>query len=53
MTTMLAAVLSHNPFLLYSSGFQPSVAAVFGILLLRKPLKALIASILLIRPLKK
>ena len=53
MTTMLAAVLSHNPFLLYSSGFQPSVAAVFGILLLRKHLKALIESILLIRHLKK
>lgn len=40
MTTMLAAVLAFNPQLVYSTGFQLSVAAVFGILLLRKPLKA-------------
>lgn len=40
MTTMLAAVLAYNPALVYSTGFQLSVAAVFGILLLRKPLKA-------------
>lgn len=37
MTTMLAAVLAYNPQLVYSVGFQLSVAAVFGILLLRKP----------------
>ncbi len=42
MTTMLAAVLSYNPLLLYSTGFQLSVAAVFGILLLREPLNALV-----------
>jgi competence protein ComEC len=40
MTTMLAAVLAYNPQLVYSTGFQLSVAAVFGILLLRKPLKS-------------
>ncbi|MGB3635945.1 MAG: ComEC/Rec2 family competence protein, partial [Rubrobacteraceae bacterium] len=40
MTTMLAAVLAYNPDLVYSTGFQLSVAAVFGILLLRKPLKS-------------
>lgn len=40
MTTMLAAVLAYNPNLVYSTGFQLSVAAVFGILLLREPLKA-------------
>ena len=39
MTMMLAAVLAYNPDLVYSTGFQLSVAAVFGILLLRKPLK--------------
>lgn len=38
MTTMLAVVLAYNPDLIYSTGFQLSVAAVFGILLLRKPL---------------
>lgn len=42
MTTMLAVVLAYNPQLVYSTGFQLSVAAVFGILLLRKPLKALV-----------
>jgi competence protein ComEC len=47
MTTMLAAVLAYNPLLLYSTGFQLSVTAVFGILLLRKPLKALIEGTLL------
>jgi len=52
MTTMLAAVLTYNPLLLYSSGFQLSVAAVFGILLLRKPLKIFIERTLL-RPLHK
>jgi competence protein ComEC len=52
MTTMLAAVLVYNPLLVYSSGFQLSVAAVFGILLLRKPLKVLIERTLL-RPFKK
>ena len=52
MTTMLAAVLTYNPLLVYSSGFQLSVAAVFGILLLRKPLKVLIEGTLL-RPFKK
>lgn len=42
MTAMLALVLAYNPMLVYSAGFQLSVAAVFGILLLRKPLKRLI-----------
>ncbi|CAN5891216.1 hypothetical protein BH23ACT11_BH23ACT11_15100 [soil metagenome] len=42
MTTMLAAVLAYNPDLVYSTGFQLSVAAVFGILLLRKPIKAML-----------
>jgi competence protein ComEC len=51
MTTMLAAVLAYNPLLVYNTGFQLSVAAVFGILLLRKPLKALVERTLL-RPLK-
>jgi competence protein ComEC len=37
MTTMLAAVLAYNPQLVYNVGFQLSVTAVFGILLLRKP----------------
>lgn len=37
MTTMLAAVLAYNPQLVYSVGFQLSVTAVFGILLLRGP----------------
>lgn len=48
MTTMLAAVLAYNPQLVYSTGFQLSVAAVFGILLLRKPLKAFIERTLMV-----
>ena len=47
MTTMLAAVLAYNPLLVYNAGFQLSVAAVFGILLLRKPLKSLVERTLL------
>ena len=47
MTTMLAAVLAYNPLLVYSTGFQLSVAAVFGILLLTKPLKSLVECTLL------
>ena len=52
MSTMLALVLSYNPQLLYSTGFQLSVAAVFGILLLTRPLKSL-AERSLLRPLKR
>src|SRR5215211_278563 len=52
MSTMLAAVLAYNPLLVYSSGFQLSVAAVFGILLLRRPLKSLV-EVTLLRPFKK
>jgi len=52
MTTMLAVVLAWNPLLVYSPGFQLSVAAVFGILLLRKPLVALVRGTLF-RPLKR
>jgi competence protein ComEC len=52
MTTMLALVLSYNPQLIYSTGFQLSVAAVFGILLLTRPLKSLVERTLL-RPLKR
>ena len=52
MTTMLAAVLAWNPLLVYSPGFQLSVAAVFGILLLRKPLQALVKRTIL-RPFQK
>ena len=48
---MLALVLAYNPQLIYSTGFQLSVAAVFGILLLTKPLKSLVEHTLL-RPLK-
>jgi competence protein ComEC len=48
---MLALVLAYNPELVYSTGFQLSVAAVFGILLLTKPLKSLVERTLL-RPLK-
>ena len=51
MSTMLALVLAYNPQLVYSTGFQLSVAAVFGILLLTKPLKSLVDRTLL-RPLK-
>jgi competence protein ComEC len=47
MTTMLALVLAYNPQLVYSTGFQLSVAAVFGILLLTKPLKTLVERTLL------
>ncbi len=47
MSTMLALVLSYNPQLIYSTGFQLSVAAVFGILLLTKPLKSLLERTLL------
>jgi competence protein ComEC len=50
MTTMLA-VLAYNPLLVYNTGFQLSVAAVFGFLLLRKPLKSLVEGTLL-RPFK-
>jgi competence protein ComEC len=46
MTTMLAAVVAYNPLLIYNSGFQLSVAAVFGILLLRKPMQSLLKSTL-------
>ncbi len=52
MTTMLAAVLAYSPLLVYSTSFQLSVAAVFGILLLRQPLKSFIQSTLL-RPFEK
>jgi competence protein ComEC len=52
MSTMLALVLSYNPQLIYSTGFQLSVAAVFGILLLTNPLKSLVERTFL-RPLKK
>ena len=52
MTTMLAAVLAYNPLLVYSTGFQLSVAAVMGILLLREPLNALVEKTVL-RPLDR
>jgi len=39
---MLALVLTANPLLLYNAGFQLSVAAVLGILLLRRPLEDLL-----------
>ena len=52
MTTMLAFVLAWNPLLVYNPGFQLSVAAVFGILLLRKPLQAFLKSTVL-RPFEK
>ena len=51
MTTMLAAVLAWNPLFVYNPGFQLSVAAVFGILLLRKPLLSLVKSTVL-RPIR-
>jgi competence protein ComEC len=47
MTTMLAAVLAYNSELVYSTGFQLSVAAVFGILLLRRPLRSFVAKTLM------
>jgi competence protein ComEC len=52
MSTMLAFVLAYNPQLVYNAGFQLSVAAVFGILLLTQPLKALVEHTLL-RPFAK
>jgi competence protein ComEC len=52
MSTMLAAVLAYNPALVYNAGFQLSVAAVFGILLLRKPLQSFVNAALL-RPFEK
>jgi competence protein ComEC len=52
MTTMLAAVFTYNPLLVYNTGFQLSVAAVFGILLFRKPQESLVENTLF-RPLKK
>ena len=39
---MLVVVLAYNPLLLYNTGFQLSVAAVLGILLLRRPLEDLL-----------
>ena len=44
---MLAFVLAYNPELVYNTGFQLSVAAVFGILLLTRPLKSLVGRTLL------
>ena len=52
MITMLATVLAWNRMLVYSPSFQLSVAAVFGILLLRRPLQALVKSTVL-RPFHK
>lgn len=52
MTTMLAAVLALNPLLAYSTGFQLSAAAVFGILLLREPLNVLVGKTIL-RPFRE
>ena len=52
MTTMLAVVLAYNPALIFSTGFQLSVAAVFGILLLRKPFKEFVRRTVL-RPFAK
>ncbi len=46
LTVMLTVVLSYNPQLVYSTGFQLSVAAVAGILLLRKPMRALVEATL-------
>ncbi|WP_206751787.1 ComEC/Rec2 family competence protein [Rubrobacter xylanophilus] len=39
---MLVIILSYNPLLLYNTGFQLSVAAVLGILLLRRPIEDLL-----------
>jgi competence protein ComEC len=44
---VLALVLAYNPQLVYSTGFQLSVAAVFGMLLLTRPLKSLVERTLL------
>lgn len=52
MTTMLALVLAWNPLLIYNPGFQLSVSAVFGILLLRKPLLSLVRATVF-RPFRK
>jgi competence protein ComEC len=52
MTTMLAVALAYNPLLVYSTGFQLSVAAVFGILLLGEPLAAFVQKTML-RPLAR
>ena len=52
MTTMLAIVLAWNPLLIYNPGFQLSVAAVFGILLLRRPLQVFVKRTIL-RPFEK
>lgn len=43
---MLAAVLAWNPLLIYNTGFQLSVAAVLGILLLRKPIRSVFERLL-------
>lgn len=51
MSVMLACVLAWNPLLVYNTGFQLSVAAVFGILTLRKPLKSFMEATLF-RPLR-
>ncbi len=52
MNRCAAAVLAYNPQLVYSTGFQLSVAAVFGILLLSKPLRSLVETTVL-RPVEK
>lgn len=51
-STMLAAVLACNPLLVFSTGFQLSVAAVTGILLFGMPLKALVERTVL-RPFRR
>ena len=52
LSVMLAAVLAYNPALVYSTGFQLSVMAVSGILLLRKPLQKLV-KVTVFRPFAK
>ena len=52
LSVMLAAVLAYNPTLVYSTGFQLSVMAVSGILLLRKPLQKLV-KVTVFRPFAK
>jgi competence protein ComEC len=52
MTTMLACVLAWIPLLIYSPCFQLSVAVVFDILLLRKPLQVFVERTLL-RPFER
>jgi predicted membrane metal-binding protein len=49
---MLACVLAWIPLLIYSPCFQLSVAVVFGILLLRKPLRVFVERTLL-RPFER